>query len=146
MVLCNRLNLWFRPFCEQAGAQSKHVCIEHIVALRLLMNVARRERHKLFLTFVDSNKAYDMVPLDRLFVILKRIGYGMLMLAAFITKYSVTESVIGGSVMTATMGVRQGSPTSFLLSMFYSSAVAYQAISYTLQETASDPFIIFTLE
>ena len=115
MVLCNRLNLWFRPFREQAGAQSKRGCIEHIVALRLLTEVARKEKHKLFVTFVDFSKAYDLVPRDKLFVVLKRIGCGMLMLAALVAMYSVTESVIGGTVMTATIGVRQGSPTSCLL-------------------------------
>ena len=45
MVLCNRLNLWYHPFREQAGAQGKRGCTEHIVALPLLTNVARRERH-----------------------------------------------------------------------------------------------------
>ncbi len=115
MVLCNRLNLWFRPFREQAGAQSKRGCIEYIVALRLLTNVARREKHKLFVTFVDVSKAYDRVPRDKLFVILKRIGCGILMLAALVAMYSVTESMIGGTAMTAALGVRQGSPTSCLL-------------------------------
>ena len=62
MVLCNRLSPWFRPFREQAGAQSKRGRVEHIVVLRLFTNVARRERHKLFVTFIDLSKAYDMVP------------------------------------------------------------------------------------
>ncbi len=115
MVLCNRLNLWFRPFRKQAGAQSKRGCIEHIVALRLLTNVALREKHKLFVTFVDFSKAYDRVPRDKLFVILKHTGCGILMLAALVAMYSVTESMIGGTVMTAALGVRQGSPTSCLL-------------------------------
>ncbi len=51
-----------------------------------------------------------------LFVLfLKRIGCGIFRLAALVAMYSVTESVIGGAVMTATLGVRQGSATSCLL-------------------------------
>lgn len=115
MILCNRLELWFRPFREQAGAQKKRGCIEHIVALRLLTDMARRKKLKLFVTFIDFSKAYDLVLRDKLFMILKRIGCGTVMLAALVSMYRVTESVIGGAVMTATLGVRQGSPTSCLL-------------------------------
>ncbi len=115
MVLCNRLNHWFHPFREQAGAQSKRGCIEHIEALRLLTNVASREKRKLFVTFVDFSKVYDRVPRDKLFVILKRIGCCILMLAALVAMYSVTESITGGTVMTATLGVHQGLPLSCLL-------------------------------
>lgn len=124
MVLCRRLNYWFRPFREQAGAQSRRGCLEHIVSLRLLTDMARRKKRKLFVTFVDFSKAYDMVPRNKLFCILKRLGCGMLMLAILTAMYSVTESVIGGAVVTATLGVRQGSPTScFLFVVFMNELI-----------------------
>ncbi|KAG0716491.1 hypothetical protein GWK47_009586 [Chionoecetes opilio] len=88
---------------------------EHIVSLRLFTDMTRRKKIKIYVTFVDFNKAYDMVPRGKLFTILKRLGCGMLMLAALVAMYRETESVIGGAVMTATIGVRQGSPTSCLL-------------------------------
>ena len=59
--------------------------------------------------------AYDRVPRTVLFRILKRLECGTVMLAALISMYTVTHSVIGTAVVTAAIGVRQGSPTSCLL-------------------------------
>ena len=44
MVLCNRLELWFKPYREQAGAQRGRGCIEHIVTLRLLVDYAKKKK------------------------------------------------------------------------------------------------------
>ena len=41
------------------------------------------------------------------------------MLAALIAMYLITDSVLGTAVITATIGVRQGSPTSCLLFILY---------------------------
>ncbi len=119
MVLCHRLGQWFVPFREQAGAQTKRGCTEHIVLLRLLTDMARRKKLKFFLTFIDFSKAYDMVPRDKLCIIFKCLGCGLVMLAALVAMYSVTESVIGGAIITATPGGRQGSPTSCLLFIIF---------------------------
>lgn len=119
MVLCARLTRWFVPFREQAGSQSKRGCLEHIVTLRLLIDYAKKRRLKLFVTFIDFSKAYDKVPRDVLFMIMKRLGCGMIMLSAIVAMYQVTQSIIGTAVMTATIGVRQGSPTSCLLFVLY---------------------------
>ncbi|CAL4160865.1 unnamed protein product, partial [Meganyctiphanes norvegica] len=35
MILCHRLQLWFRPYREQAGSQRGRGCLEHITTLRL---------------------------------------------------------------------------------------------------------------
>ena len=43
-VLNNRLLLWYNVCREQAGAQSQRGCIEHIVTLRLIIDVFLRER------------------------------------------------------------------------------------------------------
>ena len=53
LVLNSRLNSWFVPYREQAGRQKGRGCIEHIVILRLLMDMARKKRLKLLVTFVD---------------------------------------------------------------------------------------------
>ena len=119
MVLCHRLCQWFRPYREQAGAQSTRGCVEHIATLRLLTDFARRKKIKLYVTFVDFSKAYDLVPRNQLFIILKRLGCGMVMLATLVAMYSMTEAVIGGSIMTATLGVKQGAPTSGFLFIIY---------------------------
>ena len=119
MVLCDRLICWFKPFREQAGAQKHRGCLEHIVTLRLLTDTAKRKKIKLFVGFVDFSKAYDMVPRQKLFSVLKRLGCGMVMLAALVSMYRVTESIVGSAVVTATLGVRQGSSTSCFLFIIF---------------------------
>ena len=119
MVLCSRLKMWFKPFREQAGAQEKRGCLEHIVSLRLACDMARRKKFKLFVTFIDFSKAYDRVPRDNLFRVLQRLGCGSAMLCALVAMYSVTESWVGTALVSITFGVRQGSPTSYLLFIIF---------------------------
>ena len=71
------------------------------------------------MTFVDFSKAYDLVPRNMLFVVLKRLGCGAVMLSVLISMYSVTQSIIGTAIITTAIGVRQGSPTSCLLFILY---------------------------
>ena len=82
MVLAARLSQWFIPYREQAGSQSGRGCVEHIVTLRILMDIARRKKLKLFVTFVDFSKAYDCVPRYKLFIKLKQMGCGVTILMA----------------------------------------------------------------
>ena len=111
--------LWFKPYREQAGAQKGRGCIEHIVALRLLSDYAKKKKTKLFMTFVDFSKAYDLVPRNMLFLVLKRLGCGAAMLSVLVAMYNVTQSVIGTAIITTAIGVRQGSPTSCLLFIIF---------------------------
>ena len=43
MILCARLEAWFKPYREQAGAQKGRGCVEHIVTLRLITDFAKKE-------------------------------------------------------------------------------------------------------
>lgn len=99
MVLCSRLKQWFKPFREQAGAQEKRGCIEHVVALRLLCDMAKRNRFKLYVAFVDFSKAYDFVPRVTLFRVLRRLGCGAVMLSVLVAMYNITESLLGTAVI-----------------------------------------------
>ena len=47
MIMCSRLEHWFKPYREQAGAQKGRGCIEHIVTLRLLSDYAKKKRKRL---------------------------------------------------------------------------------------------------
>lgn len=47
MVLYSRLKQWFTPCRDQAGSQEKRGCMEHIVSLRLLCDMARRKKTKI---------------------------------------------------------------------------------------------------
>jgi len=42
MILNNRFSLWYKPRPEQAGAQPRRSCEEHILCIRLLIDIARR--------------------------------------------------------------------------------------------------------
>ena len=105
----------------RAGWESggERVYIEHIVTLRLLCDLARKKKFKLFVTFIDFSQAYDKVPRDVMFRVLKRLGCGVTMLLALVAMYKITHSVIGSTVISATVGVRQGSPTSCLLFIIF---------------------------
>lgn len=48
-ILCSRLELWFSPFREQVGAQRGRGCTEHIMTLRLFMDIAKKKKKKLHL-------------------------------------------------------------------------------------------------
>ena len=119
MILCKRLQLWFQPYREQAGSQRGRGCLEHITTLRLITDFAAKRKIKLYIVFVDFAQAYDKVSRVVLFSILKRLGCGATMLLALIAMYKTTQSVIGTTLITASVGVRQGSPTSCLLFVLF---------------------------
>ena len=119
MVLCCRIEQWFKPYREQAGAQRGRGCLEHLVTLRLLTDYAKQKKKKLFITFIDFSQAYDMVPRATLLRVLRRLGCGAVMLGAIAAMYAVTESALGSVLITVTLGVRQGSPTSCLLFILF---------------------------
>lgn len=98
-------------------------CTEHLVTLRLLMDLARRKKLKLFVTFIDFSRAYDCVPRINLLTCLKQMGCGVTMLLALAAMYKYTNSVIGTALIATTVGVRQGSPTSCLLFVIYVNAM-----------------------
>ena len=89
------------------------------MTLRLLLDLAKRKKLPLFVTSVDFSQAYDQVPRNTLFCMLKRLGCGEVMLAAIIAIYHATRSIIGTAIITATVGVRQGSPTSCILFVLF---------------------------
>ena len=84
-----------------------------------MCDLARRKKFTLFVTFVDFSQAYDRVPRHVLFGVLRRLGCGSIMLCALIAMYNVTESWIGSVMISVTLGVRQGSPTSCLLFIIF---------------------------
>ncbi len=119
MVLCSQLESWFKPFQEQAGAQRGQGCLEHIVTLRLLIDIAKKKKNKLYVTFVDFTSAYDRVSRLLMLRLLKKLGCGTVMPSAVAAMYQVTQSVVGTAVFSVAVGVRQGSPTSCLLFILY---------------------------
>ena len=118
-LLNNRLTSWYIPCREQAGAQSKRGCTELIVVLRLIIDRCMRRKEPLFICFIDFSKAYDRVPRNYLLNLLKSLGCGFVMLTALTSLFWVTQFLFGTTVITAKVGVKQGSPTSCFLFILF---------------------------
>ena len=118
-LLNNRLTEWYIPCREQAGAQSKRGCTEHIVTLRLVIDRCVRKKQPLFIAFIDFSKAYDRVPRNYLLNLLKSLGCGAVMLTALTSLFWTTKFVLGATLITAVIGVKQGSPTSCFLFILF---------------------------
>lgn len=72
-----------------------------------------------------------------MFMTLKCLGCVMVILAAIIAMYRLTESVLGCAVITSTVGVRQGLSTSCLLFIMYVDELA----KLIKHKCNSEPFI-----
>ena len=119
IILNRRLGKWFTPDREQAGSMKGRGCMEHIISLRLLMDYAKYKKTPLYIVYVDFSKAYDRVPRDVLIRTMIRLGCGASMIRTIAKIYSSTKMMLKTAIVTATLGVRQGSPTScFLFTLF----------------------------
>ena len=118
-LILNRLTLWSSIDKCQAGAQKGRGCIEQIMSLRLLIDLAKYKKTKLYVLFIDFSKAYDKVPRNKLIEYLKSIGCGKIMLYALKNMYKTTYNVLNSISISSSSGVRQGAPTSCLLFITY---------------------------
>ena len=118
-LLLNRLTMWANVDKCQAGSQKGRGCIEQIMTLRMLCDYAKYKKVKLYVMFIDFSKAYDRVPRDKLVNVLKLLGCGRNMVRAIKAMYTCTKNVLNSAIVSATIGVRQGSPSSCLLFTIY---------------------------
>lgn len=118
-ILNQRFMKWFKPDPEQAGGQPGRSCQEQIINLRLLIDIAKKKRRKLFIVFIDFSAAYDRVDRNLLFYKLRNAGIGKNFLRAIITMYALTYLIIGSETFSTNVGLKQGHPTSVLLFLFY---------------------------
>ena len=123
-ILTNRLQQWMKPDREQAGAQKGRGCIEHLITLRLLIDYAKSKKRKLYCVFVDFSKAYDRVPRNLIIEQLASLGCGRNMIRAIAATYHCTKMILRTAIITANIGVRQGSPSScFLFTMVVNNLI-----------------------
>ena len=118
-MILNRLLLWCNINKCQAGAQEKRSCLEQILTLRLLCDYAVFKKVKLYVLFVDFSKAYDRVPRRKMIELLRDLGCGKRMLKAIQAMYKCTKHILKSAIINASVGVRQGAPTSCILFIIY---------------------------
>ena len=118
-LILNRLLLWCYIDKCQAGAQKGRSCLEQIFTLRMLIDYVIKKRSKLYVLFIDYSKAYDRVPRHKLVEVLRSRGCGRVMLKAIQAMYTCTKNELKAAVIDATIGVRQGAPSSCLLFVIY---------------------------
>ena len=83
------------------------------------MDRCMRKKTHLFIAFIDFSKAYNRVPRNYLLNMLKVLGCGGVMLSALTSLFWLTQFILGSTIITATLGVKQGSPTlCFLFTLF----------------------------
>ena len=111
IILSKRFILWYTPFSEQAGAQKNRGCEEQILAVRLMIDVARKTKEKLYIAFIDYQKAYDKINRKKLIERLDSIGCGTTFLMALQQSMS-SIGIIGGKEFLTSAGVKQGGGTS----------------------------------
>ena len=95
MVLAARFSLWYRPRLEQAGAQKGRGGEEQTLAVRLLIDTARKTNIQLYICFVDYQKAYDKVDRFELLQKLDQHGCGSRYLRAIAESLKHSTGIIG---------------------------------------------------
>jgi hypothetical protein len=78
------------------------------VTLRLLLDVPRKTHKKLYIAFIDYEKAYDMVDRQKRLEKLKAAGYGSQFLSAFAESLRNTTIKFEELLIIASQGVKQG--------------------------------------
>ena len=112
IILSKRFISWYKPRQQQAGAQKGRGCEEQILAVRLLIDIARKCNRTLFITFIDFSKAYDMVDRTKLLKHLDHLGCGTKFLLALKSCLMGSSCQIGSETFATTAGVRQGASSS----------------------------------
>ena len=118
-VLAARFSLWYKPKEEQAGASPGRGCEEQILAVRLLIDIARRTKQELYIAFIDYEKAYDKVNRGKLAMRLAQMGCGNTYMKALLNTLHGSTGVIGKEQFRASSGVRQGGASSCPVSTFF---------------------------
>ena len=109
MILAARFNLWYKTNTVglQAGQKGRG-CEEEILLVKLLIDIARKSKQKLYIAFIDYQKAYDKLNRYILLRMLDSKGCGSKFLRAIRSSMCCSSGVIGDITFKATSGVKQG--------------------------------------
>ena len=56
---------------EQGGFKAKRVCVDQIFKLKQIGEKTREKKHRVYVSFIDLEKAYDMVNKEALWQVLR---------------------------------------------------------------------------
>jgi hypothetical protein len=110
---------------EQAGFRKNHSTVDHLFVLYGLIDIyVKKEKKRLFCTFVDYSKAFDIVPHIHLWKKLLSAGINGKIFKVIKSMYACAKSYvrcnnINGSSFKCNIGVRQGENLSPLLFAMY---------------------------
>ena len=127
-VLMTRLQKWLWIPHEQTAYQKGKGCAMHVFFVRALIAIAKKAKKPLFIGVTDFTAAFDTISRRRLFMKLAHLGIGMFMLNALKDMYSNTLAYVSiqgeySDIFPLKAGVLQGSATSTLLFMAYTSDI-----------------------
>ena len=125
-IIKNRLTKWLIIPYEQTAYQKEKGCFLHVFFVRCLISICRKLKKPLFVGITDFEAAFDYISRRNLFKKLVGLGIGSAMLCALIEMYKVTDAyvLLNGEYskrLSITAGVLQGSASSTLLFMAYTS-------------------------
>ena len=70
MLVNNRMIPKIHQTDAQAGGSKGRATVDHILILKELANIAKTQKEKLILTYMDVTKAYDKAWLDAIMYVL----------------------------------------------------------------------------
>lgn len=120
-ILKKRIESKYEDLEEQSGFRAGRSCLDNIFTLQQIIEKRKARNQPTHLVFIDLEKAYDAVPLTKLFDVLTKIGLSKTYIRAIRNIYKNPESVVkvGNKIskpFKVTKGLKQGccmSPTLF---------------------------------
>ena len=127
-ILKNRLVKWLKIPIEQTAYQKFKGCYLHVFFVRCLVAICKKRKKPIFIGVTDFEAAFDLISRRNLFKKLVNLGIGMFLLKAIMEMYKVTDAyvLLDGEYsrrLSITAGVLQGSASSTLLFMAYTSDI-----------------------
>lgn len=120
-ILKNRIETEFSDIEEQSGFRAGRSCTDNIFVLQQLLEKRKDRNLDTHLLFVDLEKAYDTVPIQKLFEVMTKIGLNGVYIRSIWNLYRNAKSAVKcGNLISETFpvtkGLKQGcclSPTLF---------------------------------
>ena len=123
-IIMERLYKFISIPKQQSAYQKGKGCNLHVAYIRILKELAKKTKTKIFIIFTDFQAAFDLVSRRTLFQKLINLGVSTMLLNAIMAMYTNVQAVVEYSgefseSFHLLSGIRQGSPTSGILYIAY---------------------------